>query len=193
MRQLLKINLIEIFNHKQLLKLMKKLLFSLVLLMGAFTFANAQAVEMADAPKKSCSKSCSKTCAKTAASAAKLAAMDETIESKTCAKSGKLSYYKNSTCPVSGKMTSHEVKYSTASKTFVNVAPSDVASAAKKVSMETSGTPVKKACSKKCSKTCSKKKGATRSAEATEAAAATAAAVAGPGKVKLVSTSSSNQ
>ena len=153
---------------------MKKLLFSLVLLMGAFTFANAQAVEM-DAPKKSCSKSCAKACASTTAAAAKLAAMDETIESKTCSTTGALSYYRTSVCPVSGKTTAAEVKYSTASKTFVNVAPSETASVAKKVSMETTGTTAKKACSKSCSKTCSKGK-----------KAATTSTTAAP-KVKLVS------
>ncbi len=158
---------------------MKKLLFSLVLLMGAFTFVNAQVSEVADAPKK---KSCSKVCTakSTSMAAAKLAAMDESIEAKTCSKTGAVSYYRNSTCPVSGTTTAQEVKYCTTSKAFVNVAPSEVETPVKKVSMEAAPAK-KKACSKSCKKACSKsKKAATTSVEAAP-------------KVKLVSTTSENQ
>ena len=64
-----------------------------------------------------------KMCAKSAAAAAKLAANDETIESKVCEKSGKVSYFTKSTCAKSGKTSMSPVKYCSDSKKFVNVAP----------------------------------------------------------------------
>lgn len=153
---------------------MKKLLFSFALLLGTFTFATAQQVELsaADAPKKSCSKSCAKTCAKTASAAAKLASMDESIATETCAKSGAVSYFRKSVCEKSGKVSMAAVKYCTTSKAFVNVSPSEaegVVMPAKKVSMDASASK-KKACSKSCSKSCSKGKAkATTSTATTEA------------------------
>ncbi|MEM9990815.1 MAG: hypothetical protein AAF738_03570 [Bacteroidota bacterium] len=106
---------------------MKKLLLTLLVGVGALTFGMAQQTTM-DAPgtKKSCSKKCTKTCSKTSAAAAKLAALDENIEAKTCPKSGAVSYYRNSTCPVTGQSHSTPVEYSASSKTFVNTSPSAV-------------------------------------------------------------------
>ena len=82
------------------------------------------------------------------AAAAKLASMDDSIEGQKCEKSGKLTYYKKSTCPASGKVTSAEVKYCTTSKKFVNVSPSKKAAAAGKAK-KVSAT-AKKSCAAKC-------------------------------------------
>ncbi len=64
-----------------------------------------------------------KMCAKSAAAAAKLASNDANIEAKTCAKSGKVSYYSKQTCAKSGKVSMAPVKYCADSKKFVNAAP----------------------------------------------------------------------
>ena len=84
--------------------------------------------------------------------------MDDSIEGKKCEKSGKLTYYKKSTCPASGKVTSTEVQYSTKDKKFVNVSPSKKAAAAGRknvkkaaVAKKVSAT-AKKSCAAKCSK-----------------------------------------
>lgn len=168
---------------------MKKLVFTLALAIGAFTFVAAQA----DAPaKKSCSKPCSKTCTKTvanaatdtdvAAAAAKLAAMDESIEAKVDTKTGEVSYFRIMTCPMSGATATSPVKYCTEAKAFVDVAPSKAAAKAKQVSLE---TPAKKACCE--AKACFKKKANAASANTkVQRASIPATADAAP-NVKLVS------
>jgi hypothetical protein len=89
-------------------------------------------------------KACSKTAAEHKACTAKgksvagvvmtaseAAAADETIEARTCAKSGNVSYYQKSQCPVSGKVTMDEVKYNMESGKFVNASPSEMEGAKK--------------------------------------------------------------
>ncbi len=120
---------------------MKKLIL-FVAMFGMVGFLSAQCSKTAGANKKSC-------CAKTAAAAATSASLDASIEKKVCEKSGKISYYKSSTCPASGKVTQTEVRYDDKAKQFVNVA---------EVSQEASTTNAKKECSKKCAKKCSKAK-----------------------------------
>jgi len=121
---------------------MKKLIL-FVAMFGMVGFVSAQCSKTASANKKSC-------CAKTAAAAASTASLDASIEKKVCEKSGKISYYKTSTCPASGKVTQTEVTYDDKAKQFVNVASvADEAPAAAKAN-------AKKECSKKCSKKCAK-------------------------------------
>jgi len=102
---------------------MKKL-FVLFAFMGLVAFtANAQSC---GSKKATSAKSETACCAKTAAAAAKLASMDESIESKTCAKSGKVSYTKKEVCAKSGKVSYTDVEYCTKSGKFVNMSPKDV-------------------------------------------------------------------
>lgn len=105
-------------------------------------------------------KSCAATCAKTAAAAAKLASMDDSIESKTCGKSGNVSYYRKSVCAKSGNVSMAQVKYDATAAKFVNVSPE--AAAAKPVAK-------KKACSKSCKKKCSKGKAAAKATSSDDA------------------------
>ena len=132
---------------------MKKLLLAFAFL-GCLGLVNVNAQSCSGKKTAGVEKAaCSKTCAKTAAAAAKLASLDESIEAKTCAKSGNVSYYQKSTCAKSGKTSLTEVKYCTTSQKFVNVSPDAKA-------MGVSGT--KAACSKTAgaNAACSKKAGA---------------------------------
>ncbi len=134
---------------------MKKflMLFAVVAFLG--TSATAQCTKSKTACTKSkttCTKA--KTTATSAelpacpkAAAAKLASLDESIEAKTCAKSGNTSYYKKSTCATSGKVSLKEVKYCNTAKTFVNAAPSRAA----EVKEVKADAPAKKACTKSTS------------------------------------------
>ena len=112
------------------------------------------------------------------AAAAKLASMDDSIESKTCAVSGKVSYYQKSTCPASGKVTSSEVTYDKTAKKFVNVSPSKKAAAA-------GGKNVKKAATAKKVSATAKKSCA---AKCTKSAASCGSKSANASKAKLVKT-----
>jgi len=143
---------------------MKKLFF-LVAFFGLVAFnVNAQSCNKSAKASKTVSADELPSCC--VAAAAKLASMDDSIEGKKCEKSGKLTYYKNSTCATSGKVTSSEVKYCTKSKKFVNVSPSKKAAAvggknvkkaavAKKVSATAKKSCNPAACAK-AGKTCSK-------------------------------------
>ena len=72
-----------------------------------------------------------KVCTATASTpAAKAAALDKSIESKTCAVSGKVSYVRKSVCAVSGKVSYADVIYSPAAGKFVNVSPKGMKKAA---------------------------------------------------------------
>jgi len=136
---------------------MKKLFF-LVAFFGLVAFnVNAQSCNKSAKAAKTVSTDALPSCC--VAAAAKLASMDDSIESKTCSKSGKVTYYKNSTCSTSGKVTSKEVTYDKNSKKFVNVSPSKKAAAVggknvKKaaVAKKVSATSAKKSCAAKCSK-----------------------------------------
>jgi hypothetical protein len=95
---------------------MKKLFFFAAFLLAAsLTTVNAQCTKTAGA-KTAC-------CAKTKAATAKAMSADASIEKRVCAESGKVAYFRNSKCEVSGKMTSQEVKLDDATGTFVNVSP----------------------------------------------------------------------
>ena len=83
--------------------------------------------------------------------------MDDSIEAKTCATSGNVSYFQKSTCAKSGKVSMNEVKYCTTSQKFVNASPVEGAK-------------------KSCAKSCAAKKAAAAKAEGFEEGA----------KVKLI-------
>jgi len=63
--------------------------------------------------------------------AVKLASLDETIETKTCATSGKVSFTRKNVCATSGKVSYTDVEYCSKSAKFVNVSPSAKASCSK--------------------------------------------------------------
>lgn len=157
---------------------MKKLimLFAFFGLVGIVSI-NAQSCSKSAAATKSCTKTATAgkaCCAKTSAAAAKLASMDDSIESKTCAKSGKVSYVRKSVCAVSGTTKLEDVKYCTDSKKFVNVSPASADKAVKAVKATKTSATTKKSCSKSCAKSCSKGKAASTNANAAD------------GKAKLV-------
>ena len=143
---------------------MKKLFF-FVAFFGLVAFnVNAQTCNKSAKTAKTVSADELPTCC--VAAAAKLASMDDSIESKKCATSGKVTYFQKSTCPASGKVTSTEVKYCTKDKKFVNVSPSNKSAAvggknvkkaavAKKVSATAKKSCDPAACAKS-GKTCSK-------------------------------------
>lgn len=142
---------------------MKKF-FLLFAVLGLFTFtANAQKPACSMAKKATCTKS-----AKMAQGAemndavAVLAAQDDSIERRQCAKSGAVSYVKKNTCAVSGTVSYAEVKYCEKSKAFVNVSPSDMKGEAAPAALQTA----KPSCSKSKA-ACSKSKAScTKSAKA---------------------------
>lgn len=143
---------------------MKKLFF-FVAFFGLVAFnVNAQSCNKSAKTAKTVSADELPSCC--VAAAAKLASMDDSIEGKKCSTSGKLTYYKKSTCPASGKVTSTEVTYDKTAKKFVNVSPSKKAAAAggknvkkaavaKKVSATAKKSCDPAACAK-AGKTCSK-------------------------------------
>ena len=120
-----------------------KQIFFVFLLLGGFTVGmNAQSCQgTAKMDKKACAAACAKAGAMAAANAA---AADETIESRTDADSGKVTYVRKDVCPVSGKVSYADVEYCTVSKAFKTVAAAPAAPATKK-----SCTPVGGACCKK--------------------------------------------
>lgn len=115
---------------------MKKILFSLCLLMMMAAGAQAQ--------KSSCSKPCTKSAAASTAchskapaaasltdadkaAAAKLASLDGSIEPRTDSKTGEVNYVRKQTCAHSGAVSYVDVNYDAATKTFVNVSPAHAA------------------------------------------------------------------
>lgn len=143
---------------------MKNLLVVFALVLGSLSFSYAQsdsnapvtvnmeAIEMAE----------------------KAALADDSIERKVCSQSGKVSYYKNTTCPASGKVTSQRVHWDEAKATFVSAkmeAGASTKTCTKAAKKECSANAVKtstskKQCAKKCKKTCSKKSASSMKAEA---------------------------
>ena len=138
---------------------MKKLFFFAAFLLAAsLTTVNAQCSKTAGA-KTAC-------CAKTKAATATAMSADASIEKRVCAESGKVAYFRNSKCEVSGKMTSQEVKLDAATGTFVNVSPERAAMPA--------AEGEKKACASKsasCQKSCSGKSAKAKSAMKADAPA----------------------
>lgn len=118
----------------------------------------------------------------------KFASLDETVETRTCAKSGSVSFVRKNVCEKSGSVSYSDVEYCTKSAKFVNVSPSAKASctkskascssakgaSAKQVSAE--AAPKKACCAKGSGKSCGSKAKASGKAEA-----------ATEGKVKLIS------
>ncbi len=148
---------------------MKKVIFSLFFCSFLVLGANAQ--------KASCSKTCTKgssasACAakapgsaaltsdsETNAAAMKLASMDASIETRTDATTGNVTYVRKETCAHSGSVSFADVNYDATSNTFVNVSPMKMEEGAKtgKASC-TSGAATGKSC-------CAGKAGAVKSAE----------------------------
>ena len=121
---------------------MKKLFyFAAFLIAASLTTVNAQSC----AKKAGASSAC---CSKSKAATAKTVSTDTSIEKRVCAESGKVSFFRNSTCEISGKVTSQEVKLDKATGTFVNVSPERAAMPA--------AEGAKKACSSKASSSCQK-------------------------------------
>lgn len=176
---------------------MKKL-FVLFAFLGFVSFsATAQSCNPAACKKAHKTSSVDATNTDANAAAVKLASLDETIETKTCATSGKVSFTRKSVCAKSGKVSYTDVEYCSKSAKFVNVSPSAKASCSKSKASCTatkgaSATKVstdiapKKACcakGKKTSASCSSAKGASAKQVSNETApkkaccsAATAAA-----------------
>ena len=94
---------------------MKKLFFLFAFLGLVSLSANAQ--------KCSSAKSAKATCMKSSKAAATAASLDEAIESRTCAKSGSVSYVKKVVNSETGAVSYQDVEFCTKSKKFVNVSP----------------------------------------------------------------------
>ena len=162
---------------------MKKL-FVLFAFLGFVSFsATAQSCNPAACKKAHKTSSVDATQTDAHAAAVKLASMDETIETKTCATSGKVSFTRKNVCATSGKVSYTDVEYCSKSAKFVNVSPSAKAScskskasctaakgaSAKQVSAE--AVPKKACCAKGASKTsCSKATGASAKQVSNDAA-----------------------
>ena len=113
-----------------------------------FVFA-ATAQKACTAKAKTAKTSCCMATAKaTATAAASAAAKYDDIESRTCAKSGKVSYVRKVVNAETGAVNFEEVKYCTTSKKFINASPSKT-SCKKGTATATSS---KKACTKPCTK-----------------------------------------
>ena len=144
---------------------MKKLLFTLSLMLFVGVAAQAQS--------KSCSKVCAKTCESKQASktkvasaymeADKVAAADDNIQKRQCAVSGTVSYYQKSTCAVSGKVTWDEVEFDGEAKKFTRVASASLEKNPETGEVKSSAkcSPEDKAkCAAKCAEKKAKKTGA---------------------------------
>ncbi len=175
---------------------MQKLFVLFTFLCFASFSANAQSCNPA-ACKKS-QKNVKVEATQTNEAAVKLASLEENIETRTCAKSGKVSFVRKDVCATSGTVKYTDVEYCTKSAKFVNVSPSAKASCskaaktsascnakgassknanAKNVSAE--AAPAKKGCCANKAKSCGAKKTATKMTEAAPAAK--------DGQVKLIS------
>ena len=102
---------------------------------GATMEASAEGAKTKACAKTAGNKACcakkGKSVAGVVMTASEAAAADESIEARTCAKSGNVSYYQKSECPVSGKVTMNEVKYNAEAGKFVNASPSEMEEAKK--------------------------------------------------------------
>lgn len=136
---------------------MKRFLFSTLFFSLMVVGVQAQSTSCCSKSKTASSKSCeSKNTSTTAEvstveAAAKLASMDESIETKTCPVSGKVSYTKKETS-AKGEVSYVDVNYDAETNTFVNASP---------MKMDQS----KKECSGKDAKACCSSKSASASAK----------------------------
>ena len=141
---------------------MKKLLFTLSVLLFVGVAAQAQS--------KTCSKTCAKACETAKASqtkvasaymeADKIAAADENIQKRECAVSGTVSFYQKSTCETSGKVTWEEVEFDSDARKFTKVASASLEKDPKtgEVKASSNCSPADKAkCAAKCAAKSSKK------------------------------------
>ncbi len=94
---------------------MKKFLFLLAFVCFAF-MSNVQAQSCHGAKS---AKAEGKSCHSKEMAAAKAAAMDESIESRTCAATGKVSYVRKKVCPHSGNVSYADVEYDAEAGRFV--------------------------------------------------------------------------
>lgn len=92
------------------------------------------------------------------AEAEAVAATDESIEVRKCEQTHTTSFYKKSVCPMSGKISSAEVKFDPATKTFVSSESSVMNATMESNAAPESDSEVKPACNKPCAKTCTKGK-----------------------------------
>jgi len=123
---------------------MKKLFFFAAFLVAAsLTSVNAQCASKTAGTKTAC-------CAKTKAATAKAVSADSSIEKRVCADSGKVSYFRNAKCAVSGEMTSKEVKFDEKTATFVNVSPVKASMPAAEGAKKSCTAAQKASCAKKC-------------------------------------------
>jgi hypothetical protein len=109
-------------------------------------FALLLGISLSAVQAQNCQKTASSCCKKSASTAtaekpsgsidaaAKLASLDETIETRTCEKSGSVSYVRKVVNETSGNVTFADVEYDGESGAFVNVAP-----AAKSCGTKTAG------------------------------------------------------
>lgn len=168
---------------------MKKL-FVLFAFLGLVSFsANAQKCNPAACKKGT--KMTSVDAKETNEAAVKLASLDESIETRTCATSGKVSFVRKDVCAASGKVSYTDVEYCTKSAKFVNVSPSAKASCTKKAAASCGAA--KGASAKQVSAEGTAKKGCCGGANAAAGAccakkgAKTQAKAEGDAKVKLIS------
>ncbi len=133
---------------------MKKVIFALTLFLFAGVAVNAQSKSCCSKKEQAscCAKKASTT--KTAAvdfkAADELAAVDENIERRECAVSGKISYFQKS--EESGEVVWEEVSYDADKKTFTRVA-----AASMEKDPETGKVMEEKKCAKKGKSCCAKK------------------------------------
>ncbi|MGK0363154.1 MAG: hypothetical protein ACI85O_000198 [Saprospiraceae bacterium] len=151
-----------------------KQLFVLFAFLGFVSFsATAQSCNPAACKKTHKTSSVDATQTGANVAAVKLASLDETIETKTCATSGKVSFTRKNVSTTSGKVSYTNVEYCSKSAKFVNVSPSAKASCSKSKAscsaakgasakqVSTEAAPKKACCAKGTSKeACAKMKAA---------------------------------
>jgi len=142
---------------------MKKILFSLVILLGCGISAQAQKAccKKGDTAAKECKAKTETTkVASYYMEADKLAEADPAIQKRVCADTGAIGYFHKNKCEKSGKITFEEVEYDAEKKEFTRVASASMERTvevdAAKVK-ELNATTTKKKCDK-ASKCCASKK-----------------------------------
>ena len=154
-------------------------------LMTFFAIAGMQAQKACCSSKAKSAASCTDkastantTAADVEMAAAKLASLDENIDRKVCAETGKVTYTKKEVCEKSGKVSFVNVEYSSELGQFVNISPS--ALHGEKASCGSSKTAAAKSCcSGKEKESCCSKSASASNEKSTEKA-----------KVKVVKTAS---
>jgi hypothetical protein len=139
------------------MKYMKKILFSLSLILCIAIGAQAQHMD--------CSKSCADKGGKSSCemkvaaastpipseyqmAAAKIASLDPTIEPRTNTATGEVSYVRKATSPKNGEVSFVALNYDPATSTFVNISPTDMT--AQTANTQSCGASSKNASGKSC-------------------------------------------